>query len=148
MTYGEEQEFRINQAAKSDQKAKKFKQELRNIQQEIEDGYGIPVYYIWETKKLTWDKPTDKLYTPLWKPDYTPEVMGIEIGSLVNEIGTEGYGFGGQVSWISISQNRIETSLGPKRRGCGYGGSLNTINKLEVLVKGSELVKLYEEKGY
>ena len=146
MTDTEELALKIDNQIKNSQKGIDFKKLLDFTQQQIEDGYGVPIYYLWKEKRLTWEKPTGHVYSPLWKPDYTPKVMGIEIGSLVNEIGTDGWGFSGQVSFISISQNRIETTLGPKRRGNGYGGSLSTIKKLEVLVKGSELVTLYENK--
>jgi len=143
MTYGEEQEFKITQAIKNDPKAKEFEQQLRNLQKEIEDGYGVPIYYLWDTGELVWEKPT-VFYSPLYKPDYTPEVMGIEIGSLVVDESNY-WGFCGQVSFISISQNRIETQKGPQMRGSGCGSSLDIIPKLKILVKGSDLVKLYEK---
>jgi len=94
-----------------------------------------------------WEKP-NVLYSPLYKPDYTPEVMGIEIGSLVCDKKNGHHGFIGQVSFISVHQNRIETQMGPGRRGSGYGASLDVIPKLTVLVKGSDLIKIYEEAGY
>ncbi len=147
MTYQEEVEYKINQAIKNDPKAKEFEQRLRDVQQKIEDAYGIPIYYLWNTGELVWEKP-NKLHSPLYKPDYTPSVMGIEIGSLVAQKDLLYHGFCGQVSFISISQNRIETQKGPQMRGSGAGSSLDIIPKLKVLVTGSKLVELYEAKGY
>jgi len=145
MTAQEELEARINDNIIKDPDWKAFEEKLRDIQQKIEDGYGVPIYYLWNTEELVWEKPT-VLYSPLYKPDYTPEVLGIEIGSLVGDENSY-YGFCGQVSFISISQNRIETQKGPQMRGSGCGGSLDIIPKLKVLVKGSDLIKIYEERG-
>ncbi len=145
MTASQELEARINDNITKDPNWQAFEEKLRDIRQKIEDGYGVPIYYLWNTGELVWEKPT-VLYSPLYKPDYTPEVLGIEIGSLVVDENSY-YGFCGQVSFISISQNRIETQKGPQMRGSGCGGSLDIIPKLKVLVKGSDLIKIYEERG-
>lgn len=144
MTPDQELEARINANIRKDPDWQQFQKNCRKIMDDIVDGYGVPIYYLWNTGELVWEKPT-VLYSPLYKPDYTPEVMGIEIGSLVaDENGY--YGFCGQVSFISISQNRIEAQKGPKMRGSGCGSSLDIIPKLKILVKGSDLVKMYEKQ--
>lgn len=146
MTANQELEARINDNIRKDPEWQQFQKNCIKIMDRIADGYGTPIYYLWNTGELVWEKPT-VLYSPLYKPDYTSEVMGIEIGSLVADENTY-YGFCGQVSFISVSQNRIETQKGPQMRGSGCGSSLDIIPKLKVLVKGSDLIKLYNAKGY